>query len=247
MGKPPRWLTPLDIGQALPSAHFMVWAALLLVTMSLEEASSYEPCLSELKGRVIYCPGLPNAKAFPQNTDLQLCNCTVSGPPYSCSVWHLSAWGAYTAHMGGAKSSPAHLWVSNSVFIDSTANLSWWNLWCLFLAAIAPSDSTVVNWAVSPNYRASLDYGLPELWMCLSFEPQLAQSALQPPSATGHYDSHLSNCLGNWPANSFSSIPHIWDHVSGCVCLNKPSGHISSAAATSCWEGFSMRNFLPEF
>lgn len=168
-------LIPSDIGQALPSAHYMVWAALLLVTMPLDEASSYEPCLSELKGRVIYCPELPNTKAFPQNTDLlQFYNCKVPGSSYSCSVWHLSAWGANTAYMGGAKSSPAHLWISISVLIDSMVNLSWWNLRSLFLALIAPSNSALVDWAVSPNYRASLDYRLPELWLCLSFEPKLA-------------------------------------------------------------------------
>lgn len=54
----------LVTGQALPSGHCM--AALLLVTMLLDEAFFYEACLSKLEGRVSNCPGFPRTEAFPE-------------------------------------------------------------------------------------------------------------------------------------------------------------------------------------
>lgn len=44
---------PLVTGQALSSGHCTVWAALLLITMLIDEAFSYEVCLSELEDREI--------------------------------------------------------------------------------------------------------------------------------------------------------------------------------------------------
>lgn len=157
MGKVPRWLIPLVTGQALPCGHGTVWAALLLVTTLLDEAFAYEPCLSELKVgwvTVLNCPTLRQSQEC-RLTVLKLLQSQPTFSPCSCSLQNLRAQGAYAAHMDGERSSPAHLWASISV-TDSTANLSQWNPWSLFLAATVHSDSSLVNLAFSPNYTATL-------------------------------------------------------------------------------------------
>lgn len=84
----------------------------------------------------------------------------------------------------------------------------------------------------------SLGYRWPELWMWLSFEPQLGQCALLQASAT-HHDAFV---VDQPTGSTVSHTSEIMSQV--CVCLNKPSGHVSPVAISSC-EGFSVRKIPP--
>lgn len=156
MGKAPWWLMPLLTGQTLLSGHCTVEAALLLVTMLLDEAFFYKSCL-ELEARVTNCPELASTEVSPQMQTWvlksQQSQATVSS--CLCSAWHLSARGVYVARVGGEISSPAHLWASVSVFIAPTADLTWWHLWSLFSAATAHRDSALVSSALSLNDKVT--------------------------------------------------------------------------------------------
>lgn len=150
MGKSPRWLIPLVTGQALPSGHCTVWAALLFITMLIDEAFSYEVCLSELEDRETNGSELPGTKVFPKMQTPSAKPVTVPAyhlSYYSCSFWHLSTWGvSYKAQVDRGRSGLAYIWAFISVFIDSSTNL------VKFMVPFLGSNGSLANLAFS-NYK----------------------------------------------------------------------------------------------